>query len=137
MKRIILLASCIILLLAVLGYYFIFIYSKNNHRLPQNETCLLVNIDSLVNTYSNNETLADSLYLNKCLELEGEILTIEQNNKNQKVVTIKSTDEFMNVSFTLQENNKNTNLALGKKVKIKGICNGALTDVVLSQGFVE
>ncbi len=137
MKKFILLAVVIVLLAATTGYYMIFIYPKNHHRLPQNETGILINLDSLVHYYTTNETLADSLYLNKSIELEGEIMAIEQNNKNQTVVTLKSADAFTNVSCTLQDNAKNLNLVLGKRVKIKAICNGVLSDVVLSQGYIE
>ena len=121
---------------AICIYLYVFVYSKYNHRNPSNETAIVVNLPDLVKAYQNNETVANTTYLDKVVQVEGKIASIETNQQQNKVVILQNPDDpFMTVSCTLQKSASSL-VSVGSTVKLKGICQGALTDVVLTEGVV-
>ena len=117
-------------------YYYIFIYSSNNHRQVQSETGIVITADSLVAKYQADEKLANSLYLNKAVVVTGNLLSIDKNQEGKTTLVIGRSDSFSNVSITMS-----SNLPIAQKVgtpiTIKGLCTGALSDVVITDGVVE
>ncbi|MEY4058104.1 MAG: tRNA anti-like, partial [Bacteroidota bacterium] len=70
-KNKIIIVIAFIAAIAFSAYYYIFIYSSNNHRQVQYETAIAITSDSLVAKYQADEKLANSLYLNKALAVTG------------------------------------------------------------------
>ncbi|MDI9337607.1 MAG: hypothetical protein QM539_04180 [Alphaproteobacteria bacterium] len=123
-------------IVALFIYLYFFVYQKYNHRNPNNETALIVKLPDFVKAYQNNETNANTIYLNKVVQVEGNIATIETNQQQQQVIVLQNPDDpFMSVSCTLQKS-ETAKVAEGQYVKLKGICQGALTDVVITEGIV-
>ena len=117
-------------------YYYIFIYSSNNHRQVQSETAIVITSDSLVAKYQADEKLANSLYLNKAVAVTGNLLSIDKNQEGKITLVIGRSDSFSNVSVTLT-NNAPISQKVGTPITIKGLCTGALSDVVITDAAVE
>ena len=122
--------------IAFSAYYYIFIYSSNNHRQVQSEIGIVITSDSLVAKYQADENLANSLYLNKALAVTGNLLSIDKNQEGKTTLVIGRSDSFSNVSVTLT-NNAPITQKVGTPITIKGLCTGALSDVVITDGVVE
>jgi hypothetical protein len=133
-KIIIVIAS--IAVIAFSAYYYIFIYSSNNHRQVQSETGIVITSDSLVAKYQADEKLANSLYLNKAVVVTGVILSIDKNQEGKTTLVIGRSDSFSNVSVTMISTAPITQ-KVGESITIKGLCTGALSDVVITDGVVE
>ena len=117
-------------------YYYIFIYSSNNHRQVQSETGIVITSDSLVAKYQADEKLANSIYLNKAVVVTGNLLSIDKNQEGKITLVIGSSDSFSNVSVTMISTAPITQ-KVGDSITIKGLCTGALSDVVITDGVVE
>jgi hypothetical protein len=117
-------------------YYYIFVYSSNNHRQVQSETGIVITSDSLVAKYQADEKLANSLYLNKAVVVTGILLSIDKNQEGKTTLVLGRSDSFSNVSVTMISTAPITQ-KVGESITIKGLCTGALSDVVITDGVVE
>ena len=135
-KNKIITAVALIAAIAFSVYYYIFIYSSNNHRQVQSETGIVITADSLVAKYQADEKLANSLYLNKAVVVTGNLLSIDKNQEGKTTLVIGRTDSFSNVSVTMISNAPITQ-KVGTPITIKGLCTGTLSDVVITDGVVE
>jgi len=77
-KNKIIIVIAFIAAIAFSAYYYIFIYSSQNHRQVQSETAVAITSDSLVAKYQADEKLANSLYLNKAVAVTGNLLSIDK-----------------------------------------------------------
>lgn len=132
-KKILSLAVVIVVIITGSVYYYVFIYSKNNHRNVANEKGIEVTAVQLVNDYTTNEDSANKKYLDKTVEVTGEVSLIKQDSLIN--VTLKSNDAFASVYCTMQGNQPKPDS--GKTITIKGICTGKLSDVVLKDAIIQ
>jgi len=109
----------------IVGYKM---YTKPHRNVSQAKS-LQVTAAGLVAAYENNEANANSMYLDKILEVTGEINEVTKNQKGETVITLKGGD-MSGVICTL-EGIASPDIKPGSSVVIKGICTGFLTDVVL------
>jgi hypothetical protein len=135
-KNKIIIVIALITAIAFSAYYYIFIYSSNNHRQVQSETAIAITSDSLVAKYQADEKLANSLYLNKAVAVTGNLLSIDKNQEGKTTLVIGRSDSFSNVSVTMISTAPITQ-KVGESITIKGLCTGALSDVVITDGVVE
>jgi hypothetical protein len=135
-KNKIIIIIAIIAAIAFSAYYYIFVYSSNNHRQVQSETGIVITSDSLVAKYQADENLANSLYLNKAVAVTGNLLSIDKNQEGKTTLVIGRSDSFSNVSVTMISTAPITQ-KVGETITIKGLCTGALSDVVITDGVVE
>ena len=135
-KNKIITAVALIAAVAFSVYYYIFIYSSNNHRQVQSETGIVITSDSLVAKYQADEKLANSLYLNKAVVVTGVLLSIDKNQEGKTTLVLGRSDSFSNVSVTMISTAPITQ-KVGESITIKGLCTGALSDVVITDGVVE
>ena len=117
-------------------YYYVFVYSSQHRRQVQSETGIVITSDSLVAKYQADEKLANSLYLNKAVVVTGVILSIDKNQEGKTTLVLGRSDSFSNVSVTMISTAPITQ-KVGESITIKGLCTGALSDVVITDGVVE
>ena len=117
-------------------YYYVFVYSIQHRRQVQSEIGIAITSDSLVAKYQADEKLANSLYLNKAVVVTGNLLSIDKNQEGKTTLVIGRTDSFSNVSVTMSSN-LSIAQKVGESITIKGLCTGALSDVVITDGVVE
>jgi len=135
-KNKITIAIALIAAIAFSIYYYVFVYSSQHRRQVQSETGIVITSDSLVAKYQADEKLANSLYLNKAIVVTGNLLSIDKNQEGKTTLVIGRSDSFSNVSVTMISTAPITQ-KIGESVTIKGLCTGALSDVVITDGVVE
>ena len=128
-------AIAVVAISALGGYYYVFVYSKTHHRNVQSEKGIVIVADSLSAQFQANEKEANSKYLNKAIEVTGIIVSIDKNQEGKITVIIGRADSFSNVSVTLISTTPLTQ-KVGETITIKGVCTGALSDVVITDGVV-
>ena len=132
-KRTILLLLSIVVLIAAIGVVYVF---NKPHRDVKDEAAIVVNADSLFKAFSSDEETANKLYLDKALVVEGTVMEVLTNQQGQHVILLKTSDPIAAVSATFTEMPKAT-ISKGLVIKIKGICSGYASDVVLRDCIVE
>ena len=89
---------------------------------------------AIYDSFTQNEARANQLYLNKAIQVTGEIAEIKKNQAGQVVVYLKSDDPIFGVNCTFKKDpgtlQKNTTITF------KGVCTGFLSDVVINQGII-
>ena len=129
-------AIAVVAITALGGYYYVFVYSKTHHRNVQSEKGIVIQADSLSAAYQADEKNANALYLNKAVEISGTILSIDKNQEGKITLIIGRADSFSNVSVTLISTAPITQ-KVGEAITIKGVCTGALSDVIVTEGVVK
>ena len=126
----------VVAITALGGYYYVFVYSKTHHRNVQSEKGLVIQADSLSAAYQDNEKNANALYLNKAVEVSGTIVSIDKNQEGKITIILGRSDSFSNVSVTLISTAP-LSQKIGETITIKGVCTGALSDVIVTEGVVK
>ena len=129
-------AIAVVAITALGGYYYVFVYSKTHHRNVQSEKGIVIQADSLSAAYQADEKNANALYLNKAVEISGTIVSIDKNQEGKITLIIGRSDSFSNVSVTLISITPITQ-KIGETITIKGVCTGALSDVIVTEGVVK
>ena len=129
-------AIAVVAITALGGYYYVFVYSKTHHRNVQSEKGIVIQADSLSAAYQADEKNANALYLNKAVEISGTIVSIDKNQEGKITLIIGRPDSFSNVSVTLISITPITQ-KIGETITIKGVCTGALSDVIITEGVVK
>jgi hypothetical protein len=129
-------AIAVVAITALGGYYYVFVYSKTHHRNVQSEKGIVIQADSLSAAYQADEKNANALYLNKAVEISGTIVSIDKNQEGKITLIIGRSDSFSNVSVTLISTEPLTQ-KIGETITIKGVCTGALSDVIVTEGVVK
>ncbi len=135
MKKKIILSA---LIAAVLGvtvvWFFIFYAPTHFKRDVADEKGIQLTAAALVKAYQENEPNANTLYLDKPLEIKGEISETKVDQAGNTTLTLKSEDAFASVFCTLKKADPNFNP--GQTVTVKGICTGFLSDVVIKEAII-
>jgi hypothetical protein len=123
--------SSLILLTSVI---FLMIYHKPHRSVIKEEAAFTLSVSQLVNAFLKDESDANELYLGKVLEVQGVLKEIILNDSNL-ILLLGDSTQMTGVSCYLQKDQKDkyTTLKRGESVKVKGICNGMLLDVVLDK----
>lgn len=134
MKKWVIIISSILLIVAAI-FYYVFIYAAQNKRNVNDEKAIAITAVELVSTYNNNESEANTKYLNKALQVEGFVKEVGQNQEGNTTITIDGANDFSAVFCTLKE--ANNKVEVNKKINIKGVCIGFTSDVVIIDAFIQ
>lgn len=110
---------------AFVGYKM---YTKP-HRNVADAKAFSIPASRLVTEYETNETQANSQYLDKVLEVNGEVAEVSKNQKGETIIALTGTD-MGTVRCTVEGVDANV-ATKGAQVILKGICTGYLADVIM------
>jgi len=118
-----------ILIVVGITYYLYTIPAEN---IASEKPTVTVKAIDLFNNYS------DSLYLNKVVQVEGEINEIDVDQKGDKMLILKEDDDMFGVVCTMDEANGDNqkqleSLKIGDHVVVKGLCTGFDMEVKLNK----
>lgn len=123
-------AIALLIIVGALGYYF---YDKPAPGIADLDADFELTAVELVNQYTLNEQFADSIYLGKILQVEGELLQVESGEFT--VITLTGID-ISNVRAQLVTGVGADSFKDKKRVTIKGRCAGTLLDVTLNDCII-
>lgn len=122
-----------VLLLAIVGAIVAYkMYNKPHVDVADTKSDVLLTADKILSEFSLDENAANAKYLEKIIEVSGEIANIT-TEKEKGIITLKTNDDFGSVLCHLSEasTKKMQSLKIGESIKLKGICTGFLMDVIL------
>lgn len=118
-------------ILAALGTAY-YMWNKPKRTAADEKPVASLTADDLFQAYSENETASNAAYLNKVLEVSGNVVNTETDPTGAIVAYLETSDLLGTVSCTFIPGN-DPGVNTGDQIKIKGICTGMLTDVILTQ----
>jgi len=77
---------------------------------------------ALYNSFLQNPTAAKTVYVNKVVQVSGEITQVNHNQQNQTVLLLKTDTPDASINCTME--GEATDIKQGITINIKGICNG-------------
>lgn len=124
-----------VVLLAVAAVWFFVFYAPTHFKRDvADEKGIQITAAALVKAYQANEPNANTMYLDKPIEIKGEIGETKLDQAGNTTLTLKSDDPFASVFCTLKK--ADPNLKAGQTITVKGICTGFLSDVVLKEAII-
>lgn len=121
-------------LLSVAATIF-FVYNRKHEDVSRKEGIKLT-AQQLYDAFKADENAANVLYLDKAIELSGEVLTVTTNQDGQVVADIKTNDPFVVINCTFKTDPGQ--LSEGQNITFKGFCRGYIPDanVVINDGIL-
>ena len=112
----------------------LFIYYKPHRSVKKAEAAFTLPVTELVSAFTQDESRANALYLDKILEVKGTLKEIILNDSSL-VLLLGDSSQDTGISCYLLKDQKDfyKSLKKGDPVTVKGICNGMLFDVVLDK----
>lgn len=104
------------------------------HRSVEDSPVTRVRADSLFLAFQSDESAANARFLDKGLEVSGEIAELNTNQQGQMVVILDTGDPLGGVVCTLVK--ATSGLTKGQRVRVRGFCSGYLTDVILRDAII-
>jgi len=132
MKKILILLVVLAAIGVGVGYYM---YNKPVESLERKKADVITTADQLVMDYESNEGTANEKYLGKVVEVSGKVAEITNEEGKQKVI-LGTSNPISNVICELESKKAPGNLKAGESVKVKGMCSGYLSDVILVQSNI-
>lgn len=111
------------------------IYNKP-HRDVNKEQGVQLTAQKLYDAFRTNETEANKLYLDKAIEMTGEVAEVTANQDGNTVVNFKTSDPLFVINCTFKTSPGQ--LKAGDTITFKGICTGYIPDanVVINEGVL-
>lgn len=105
------------------------LYNKP-HRTAEQRPFVSLSATELFKAFESDEISANENYLDKIIEVHGEVGEVTIDMDKNTIVIFKSDDPIFGIRCTLEANN--THIKPGDTIHLKGICKGFLSDVVLT-----
>lgn len=127
----------LILVVALLGgAYAYYQYNRPVASLEDKSADVVLSAPDLLKAFETDEAGANKNYLDKVIEVQGEVVKIEADS-TKKSVYLKSGNEMSSVICEMEAGANIEGLSEGSSVTMKGKCTGYLMDVVLVQSVVK
>ena len=122
-------AAIVVILTVISAWFFIFYKPTHFKRDVADEKGIITTSKELVKEFQNNEAASNAKYLNKAVEITGEVLEVKKDQTGNNTLLLKSDDALSNVFVTLKGSDQK--IVAGSTITVKGICTGFLSDVVI------
>jgi len=130
-SKLFLAAGLILLLGGLIGYKM---WNKPHMDISAAESFISVSAMELVQAFKEDETNANTRFLNKVITVSGKIASINQEH-NQTILHLETEDPMALVICNLDpfSTHEKTEFVSGEPIQVKGVCSGMLTDVVIDR----
>lgn len=119
----------VLLLMVVIAGYMIV---NKPHRSVDVDEFIPIGARRLYMAFRSNEALANGVYLDKVVQVDGSVSAVLANQDGEQVVLLEGGDDLYGISCSMVE--ETADIKPGMSVKIKGICTGYLSDVIVVRG---
>jgi len=124
----------ILLFIVILGCVFIAVYLFNlqDKDLQKVKPDIEVTANDLLNAFEANEAEADSIYLNKVIDVAGTVASVSFGENNSVNVSLKTENPLSTIICTFNSTPEKFELNPDDNVTIRGELTGFLMDVLLN-----
>ncbi len=131
--KIVLIVGAIVLIAGSITVFWLF---NKPHRDVTKEQGMQLSAQKLYDAFRTNEAQANKQYLDKAIEMTGEVAEVITNQDGNIVVNFKTNDPLFVINCTFKTNPGL--LKPGQMITFKGICTGYIPDanVVINEGVL-
>ena len=113
--------------------YGLYEYFRTNAQTADLDANVKISAVDLYNAFTDNETLADSLYLMQVIQVTGKVVDIKEDTSGT-IILLDGGNGMFGISCSLQKTDEEVKkVEKDSEITIKGICTGMLMDVVLTR----
>ena len=109
-------------------------YNKEHEKTASLKANVEITATDLVSNYENDETLANSQYLDKVIAVTGTVMKIDKTDESTSII-LDGGNELSTIICQLEDPDAKLPKE-GQEVTIKGLCTGFLMDVVLVRAVI-
>lgn len=133
MKPLIKIVLAVVLFIAIAGIGAgLYLYNLKHKDLSNVKPDFVITATDLQKVFEENESRANAMYINKVIEVSGEVSSVKPGENNTISITLKTGSEMSSVICTFPASGKLVSLTQGSPVTIRGECSGYLMDVLLN-----
>jgi hypothetical protein len=133
MKPLIKITLAVVLFIAIAGIGTgIYLFNLKHKDLSKVKPDFVITSTDLQKAFEVNESTATARYVNKVIEVSGEISSLKPGENNTLSILFKTGSDMSSVICTFPASGKPVNLTAGSPVTIRGECSGYLMDVLLN-----
>jgi hypothetical protein len=137
MRTSIKIALFVVFFLALGGIFTgLYLYNLKAKDLQKYKPDFVTSPTELQKAFEADEKAASAKYINKIIEVSGEIATVKKGEKNTMNVSLKTGSDLSSVICTFPVVPDTTKLKAGNQVTVRGECSGYLMDVLLNNCVV-
>lgn len=128
-----------ILVLGIIGAFVGYkMYNKPHVDVAEASADISITANKILEEFSENEATANTKYLEKIIEVNGEVAEIKIE-KEKGIIALKTNDDFGSVlcHLSLESTKKMNTIKEGQIITVKGICTGYLMDVILVKSEIN
>lgn len=131
-KTRVLMIISILIFVAIVFFVYVAVYNKPHVDVYKSSPGISLTSDIIVEDFENNETLANSKYLEQIIQVTGTISEVVIT-KDKGVIVLNASNALGNVMchVSASEHQKINALKKDQEITMKGICTGYLMDVIL------
>jgi hypothetical protein len=128
--KIVLFAVMFIAVAAILAALYLF--SMKHSDIKKAKPDFEISATQLQKEFEYDETKASIKYINKVLEINGTIASVEQEDNNSVNISLSTENHISSVICTCPAISDPSVFKPGDQITIRGICSGFLMDVLLN-----
>lgn len=121
-----------VLVAAVAGFAGYKMYNKKHTDTATAKADVVMSPQELLSAYESDENAANAKYLDKLVEVEGIITSVNAPEKGSSL-TMDTGNPMAAIICEFESPEVTKTLKQGDKVRVKGYCTGKLDDIVLSR----
>lgn len=114
----------------VIAYYLYNLKPADMNRIKPD---YILSSDALLKEFEENEAVANKKYINRVVEVTGEISSIISGENNSLNVSLKPAGNISSVICTFASKDDLEGYEPGQKISIRGECSGYLLDVLINR----
>jgi hypothetical protein len=124
----------ILLFLLILGCIFIALYLFNlkDKDLQKVKPDAVISATELQKVFETNESKADSIYLNKIIEVSGTIRSVNPGEDKAVNISLETENPLSSIICTFKSLPDSSGIKPGDQITIRGELTGFLLDVLLN-----
>ncbi len=128
----ILIALIIILTIAGVGITY-YLYNLKPTDMNRVKPDYILSSEALLKEFEANEADANKKYINKVVEVTGEIASINSGENNSLNISLKTDSNISSVICTFASKDDLEGYKTGQEISIRGECSGYLMDVLINR----
>jgi hypothetical protein len=133
MKTSVKIALFVVFFIAVCGILAaLYLYNLKPKNLQNVKPHFVVTATDFQKAFEENEKASSEMYINKIIEVSGEIASVKPGNKKTLTVSLKTGSDFSAVICTFPDVSDTTFFKTGNQITLRGVCSGFLMDVLLN-----
>lgn len=129
-NRILKTVIALIIVLSAAGYYAYYEFNRKNEALENIQPAYSVSAVEATDEFSKNSTAALKKYVDKVIEVEGQVKNVETTEKGDVTIVVGEENNMSSLRFSMDstETKKASLIKIKSTLHLKGICTGYNAD---------